>query len=210
MATMRPLLREEEIKLLAELKTPRDKLLFQFGCYTGFRIGELVSITIGQVWRSDHGVVHEVTIARRSMKGGKGSLRRRIFSRSVPLHSELRNAIGRYLKSRFGESEPDPTEMLFTSRKGGAIAPSHAWSIFQNAAAVLENSSRVGPHSLRKTFAQDIFRQTRDLVVTQRALGHSDIGTTISYLTPSRAAVDQAILGLAAVRVSSAPTVVAL
>ena len=50
MATARPLLPEEEIKLLAALDRRRDQVLFLFGRYTGFRITELLSIRAGDIW----------------------------------------------------------------------------------------------------------------------------------------------------------------
>jgi len=197
MAAMRPLTPLEEAQILAALKQPRDRLLFSFGGTTGFRVGELVSACVGQVWRAGRGVLDEITICRRCLKGGKSAFRRGVTSRSVPLHPQLKAAIGAYLQVRFG-SEPDPDAMLFPSRKGGgAITPGQAWWVLRAAAAGLANPARVGPHSLRKTNAADIFQKSEhNLVLTQRALGHASINTTISYLAPSQDAISQAILGL--------------
>ena len=39
----------------------------------------------------------------------------------------------------------------------------------------------IHPHSLRHTFATDLYRKTKNLRITQKALGHSNIATTEIY-----------------------------
>ena len=41
--------------------------------------------------------------------------------------------------------------------------------------------SKVSPHTLRHTFATDFYRETGDIRMTQKALGHSDLSTTMIY-----------------------------
>ena len=41
--------------------------------------------------------------------------------------------------------------------------------------------SKVSPHTLRHTFATDLYRDTKNLLLVQKALGHSDISTTEIY-----------------------------
>jgi integrase len=49
----------------------RDRLLLILGCATGYRIQELLSLTVGQVWDGAD-VVREITVARKDLKGGRG------------------------------------------------------------------------------------------------------------------------------------------
>ena len=42
-------------------------------------------------------------------------------------------------------------------------------------------SKDVHPHTLRHTFATDLYRQTKNLRLTQKALGHSQISSTMIY-----------------------------
>lgn len=39
----------------------------------------------------------------------------------------------------------------------------------------------VSPHTLRHTFATDLYRETKNIRLVQKALGHSDLSTTMIY-----------------------------
>ena len=78
----------------------RDRLLVILGCATGFRITELLSLTVGQLWDATKGeVTREISVARRKMKGGRGAHNRSIKSRRVPLSESVRVAVRDYLQS---------------------------------------------------------------------------------------------------------------
>jgi integrase len=50
-------------------------------------------------------------------------------------------------------------------------------------------------HSLRKTFAARVFeRSGRNLLLTQRALGHASVASTASYLATAEREVAEVIL----------------
>jgi site-specific recombinase XerD len=85
---------------------------------------------------------------------------------------------------------------LFPSRKGGrAISRVHAWEILQEAYDANNLTGQLGTHAMRKTFANRVYEKLgRDLVKTQRALGHKNINSTVSYLSFAEADVDEAIL----------------
>ena len=61
----------------------------------------------------------------------------------------------------------------------------------------LTGKEKVAWHSMIKTFAQNIYQRVGgDLVKTQKALGHKNINSTISYLTCQDDDVFQVIIGL--------------
>lgn len=42
-------------------------------------------------------------------------------------------------------------------------------------------NKRISPHTLRHTYATDLYRQTKDIRLVQKALGHADLSTTMIY-----------------------------
>src|SRR3954467_3669433 len=87
------------INHLATAGRTRDRLLVILGCATGFRITELLSLTVGQLWDGAKGeVTREISVVRRKMKGGRGAHNRSIKSRRVPLSEPVRVAVRDYLQ----------------------------------------------------------------------------------------------------------------
>jgi site-specific recombinase XerD len=56
-------------------------------------------------------------------------------------------------------------------------------------------TGKLGTHSMRKTFARRIHAKLgRDLMKTQKALGHARVTSTVSYLSFAEEEIDEAIL----------------
>jgi len=86
---------------------------------------------------------------------------------------------------------------VFRSRKGGnrPISKVQAWRILHEAVTTNEITGKVGTHAMRKTFANRVYHQlNRNLVKTQRAMGHRHINSTVAYLSFVEDEIDQAIL----------------
>jgi integrase len=169
----------------------RDRALFLLGVKSGFRISELLSLTVGDVWQ--HGqFVDRVAVKRQHMKG-------KIQGRSVILHPAAKAALAPWLMElqRLGLCTPDG--MLFPSRKG-VNRPLHrgqAWHILQQAYETNALTGMIGCHGMRKTFGQKVYEKTgRDLRATQHAMGHKSPASTAAYLAVDEQAVDAVILAL--------------
>ena len=94
MAGCKPLSPDDENHALRAMKkfSLRDQALVLVGLNTGFRIIELLSLEVGQVW--ENGAVRpRVTITRRKLKGGRGRRRKSIVSRSVPLNGAVADVL---------------------------------------------------------------------------------------------------------------------
>jgi site-specific recombinase XerD len=169
----------------------RDRALFLVGVKTGFRISELLSLTIGDVYQ--HGqVVARVTVKRAHMK-------RKVEGRTLVLHPDAQAAIQAWLSELTAAGALLPSRYLFASRKGvnRPICRETANQILHSAFVTNELSGKLGTHSMRKTFANNVYAKLgHDLVKTQRAMGHQNINSTVSYLSFCEDDIDQAILAI--------------
>jgi integrase len=169
----------------------RDKALFILGIKTGFRIAELLSLQVGDVWQ--HGrVVDRVTVQRRHMKN-------KTEGRTVPLHPDAKAALAAWLLVLREQPGVTAQTAVFRSRKGGhrPITPVQAWRILREACETNELTGKLGTHCMRKTFAQKVYYQLGyDLIRTKRALGHRNISNTERYLSFAEAEIHAAILAI--------------
>lgn len=164
--------------ILKSLPTQRDKTLLTVGYYTGFRISELLSITLEDV--SVQGVLKDsITVARKNMKG-KGR------SRTVALHAKVKEALSTYIQS-IGVVGPEYRLFDITRQTFD-----HA---LKQAALRSGITQVVSAHSLRKSFGQRVYERTgKDIYATQRALGHKSLHSTSYYLSVDSDLIDKAIL----------------
>ncbi len=79
--------------------------------------------------------------------------------------------------------EKDIKNYLFVTFKGTPVDSSYMRRVVKKYArdAGLSKSEDISPHTLRHTFATDLYEHTDNLRKVQKALGHSDISTTQIY-----------------------------
>jgi integrase len=167
----------------------RDKALFLLGVKSGFRISELLSLRIGDVYQQGR-VVDRVTVPRRHMK-------RKTEGRTVLLHPDAKAALATWLQVVRERTTATPALYVFRSRKGQnrPISRTHAWTILHAIYQSNGFTGALGTHAMRKTFANRVYDHlNHDLVKTQRALGHKNINSTVSYLSFRDEDIDAAIL----------------
>ncbi len=203
MAGKRPILETESPKVLAALEefSLRDAALVLAGMNTGFRITELLSLDVGQVWEAGK-VKPEVRVSRANLKNGQGPKRRSVRSRVVPLNAAATAALEKYLFARFGSGPADPKAPLFLSgRLKGRLSRWQANRIVHAvfAKAGLGPSENYGTHSLRKSFCRRIYLATgHDINLTRAAMGHASVFTTQQYLSVSDEEVQAAVRAIGA------------
>jgi len=162
----------------------RDTALFHLGLRTGFRISEILSLTVGDVYQNVQ-IVDEVYVARRNMK-------KKREGRRIKLHEEARSAISALVSSL---EVFYPASPLFQSQKGGALNRKSAWLMLRKAYAAAGLNGKLGTHSMRKTFAKRIYEKLgKDLLKTQKALDHASVTSTAAYLSFNQDDIDDAIL----------------
>jgi integrase len=181
----RPFSETEVLKIKSRLDKTRDLALFILGVKSGFRISELLSLKVSDVFQFGV-VVDRIIVARRHMK-------KQTKSRSVLLHPEAKEAVLKLIKA----DELKPHHYLFKSRKGAnsPMGRIQAWRILKKASRLEKLSGNIGTHSMRKTFADRMYdKLKRDLLRMQIALGHKSIQSTVDYLSFRQEDIDAAIL----------------
>ena len=184
------------MKALA-LRPLRDQVLIVLELNTGFRIAELLSLNLDQVW-GNSAIRASIRVARAKMKGGRSRRRRSVIGRVVPVNAAVAAILKKYLATRYPD-RPVPSHVpLFTSRLHRSRLS--RWSANRIVHQVLraagfDDQDGYGTHSLRKRFANKIYQETSfDLNLTRAIMGHSDIRTTIAYLSIDADAMASAVM----------------
>jgi integrase len=179
-------LTDTEIQAIKGVLSTRNQCLFILGCKTGFRISELLSLTVGDVYRNGQ-VLDRVRVAKRNVKG-------KTRSHELPIHPEAKQAIQAWVVTM---PVTDPAAPLFPSRIGTkAITRYMAHKLLKEAYAKAGvTGGTLATHCLRKSFAKRIYEKLDyDLFATRDALNHRSIEDTVKYLQPDKARIDAAIL----------------
>ena len=167
----------------------RDRALFLLGIFTGFRITELLSLRLQDVFQHQQ-VLARVTVPRRHMKG-------KVASRSVPVHPIAQLALAAWIAQMPRLFAVTAESFVFRSREGGntPISRMHAHRLLRDAFDSCEMTGNLGTHSMRKTFAKRVHRRLgKDLAKTKEALGQKSITATLHYMHFLDDEIDQAIL----------------
>lgn len=210
MASRRSLSDREIKRLRASFHklSERNRCYIEVALQTGYRVSELLSLQVGEVWDHETGSVRsQVTVERRHMKGGKGARKRSACARTVELNDRAQMAIMRYIQHRTrknGDEPPPPNEPLFVN--AGTGKPITRWTVNQDVISALKVAGvkdllRIGTHTLRKSFARRLYHELKgDIVSTSAAPGHRHLTTTQHYIEPNHSRVAYALRRLGRVR----------
>ena len=145
----------------------RNKALVSVMLYAGLRASEALTLKVRDItWTGDEaGKVH--------VKEGKGKKDRILYLNAPSL--EL-------LKLWRNRRYDHTSKLLFTTRDGTLLATRWLRKMVATYAGRACIEKRVHPHTLRHTFATNLYRSSgHNLRVVQLALGHSSIQTTEIY-----------------------------
>ena len=70
---------------------------------------------------------------------------------------------------------------MFTTLKGRPLGHRYVQRMVKRCAAKAGIDKIISPHTLRHTFATDLYRETSKIRLVQKVLGHSDLSTTMIY-----------------------------
>jgi len=161
---------EEVVKLLKKpnIRYPsslRNKAIMAIMLYAGLRVSEVVNLKPGDI-KIGRGKLRVV-----SGKGGK--------DRDLYINDYLS-----MLLTRWRDIRPK-SDYFFSTLKGKRLIPRYIQSMVKRYSMKAGITKNVSPHTLRHTYATQLYRETKDIESLRKILGHEDINTTTIYITLS-------------------------
>ncbi len=144
----------------------RDKLVIEILFGTGMRLAELVGLK-------------ETDID--NYEGTVKVLGKRNKQRIIPLNSELRLLLAKYLELKKSEDFDNKSLTLIVTNKGTDIYPKLIYLIVQKYLSYISTQSKRSPHVLRHTFATSLLNKGADLNAIKELLGHANLSATQIY-----------------------------
>ena len=145
----------------------RDYAIIQVMLQTGIRVGELTRLQLSDLsFSEDRGILRIQ---------GRGDCE----DREIPLNNSVRKAVGAYLEERSTASN----DHLFLSTKGDPLSVRSVQRLV-NTHAQAASLEKVSTHTLRQTCGQYMLRDTGDLALVAKLLGHKRLETAIKYVLP--------------------------
>jgi len=144
----------------------RNKVLIELMLDTGLRLAEATSLR----WKDVN-----LTSGKLMVRQGKGAKDRTLWI------GENRLEALRDWKERQVEWLGERADYVFTTRKGGQLSHRYVQKMVKDYSEKAGIEKNVHPHTLRHSFATDLYRETGKIRLVQKALGHSDLSTTMIY-----------------------------
>ncbi len=153
----------------------RNKTIFLMGLYTGFRISELLSLKIKDVF-SFNKISDYCSLQKKNTK-------KKVAGRITKLNDKAKTILQNYFEYyRLDLKDPDDA-LFFSSRDGRKLCSRRFQDVLAQCFHNLELNGKLGTHSLRKTFAKRVYDGVDgSLLELKQALGHSNIDSTAKYV----------------------------
>ncbi|MEG2684628.1 MAG: tyrosine-type recombinase/integrase [Erysipelotrichaceae bacterium] len=181
MAKTYPITTKDEItkiESLLELTSPMAYTMWILGSTTGYRISDLSELTVNDVKGSRLSLVEKKT--------------KKV--RTVPVAPKLKRTLNKWI-AKMGLSDND---FLFPSSKkiGSALSIRRFQQIFKKVSEIVATSYKFSTHSMRKTFAYNLYKATNNIALVMESLNHSSQEITLKYLCANEIEGDIAIMSL--------------
>ncbi len=147
----------------------RNKVLIEFILDTGLRRSEVSHLQ----WRHIN-----LNTGKLMVKNGKGGKDRVLWINEDVLDG-LRE--WRERQSTIVESPVYVFTSISKGTKGNKISERYLHDLIRRLARKAGIDKTISPHTLRHTFATDLYRESKNIRLVQKALGHSSIQTTQIY-----------------------------
>lgn len=151
----------------------RNRVMFLTGLWSGMRVGEIASLTVGDVRNVDLSVKAEIRLSAQQTKGRQ--------PRTVFLPQKLRDELQAYLDLRGAVPAAHPL-FITAGRKAFSanVMAQHFHYMFKRAGI-----SGASSHSLRRSFLTGLAAKGIGVRVLASLAGHRSIQVTMRYLDAS-------------------------
>jgi integrase/recombinase XerD len=151
----------------------RNRLMFLTGLWSGVRVGEIASLSVGDVRNADGSVKAEIRLTAQQTKGRQ--------PRTVYLPQKLRDALQEYLDLRSTCPASHPL-FITAGRKAftANVMSQHFFWLFKRAGIAGASS-----HSMRRTFLTSLASKGISIRVLASLAGHRSVQVTMKYLDAS-------------------------
>jgi integrase/recombinase XerC len=144
----------------------RDKLIIEMLFGTGMRLAELLGLKDQDI--NDY-------------EGTVKVLGKRNKERIIPINTELRILLGKYLELKKNQNFHNNSLTLIVTTKGADAYPKLIYLIVQKYLSNISTQSKRSPHVLRHTFATSLLNNGADLNSIKELLGHANLSATQIY-----------------------------
>ena len=162
---------EEQAALLAQPNPryptgERNRLMLSLMLNTGLRLSEVT----GLQWRD-----LDLNTGKLFVRQGKGAKDRVLWVGETDV-----NLLRRW-RQRQADEINSPCHYVFSTLEGKRVSNRYVQQMVARVAVKAGLPKHVHPHTLRHTFATDLYRATGKILLVQKALGHADVSTTMLY-----------------------------
>ena len=161
---------DEQEKLLNQfnlryITSQRNKTMIHLLLNTGLRLSEMTNLK----WNDIDLMTGQVKVVE-----GKG-----LKDRILWLDEETLTMLGKWKQRQF--KEWGRSDLVFTTRTLHSLDGKAVRSMIKTYSDKAGIKKHITTHSLRHTFASDLLRDTKNIRIVQKALGHADISSTQIY-----------------------------
>jgi integrase/recombinase XerD len=168
----------QEIQQVLDYITPRsyamrNRVMFLTGLYSGMRVGEIASLTVGDVRNADGSVRAEIRLTAEQTKGR--------HPRTVFLPQKLQDELQTYLDLRGMVPATNPLFITAGRKRFSAnVMAQHFHYLFKRVGIAGASS-----HSLRRSFLTSLASKGISVRVLADLAGHRNLQVTMRYLDAS-------------------------
>ncbi len=144
----------------------RNRLMLTLMLNTGLRLSETTGLRWSEI---------DLNSGKVMVRQGKGGKDRTLWAGEHDL------GFLRHWRERQAEVVPNAPAHIFTTLDGSPVSNRYVQEMVNRYATKAGIDKDVHPHMLRHTFATDLYRETTNIRLTQKALGHANLSTTQIY-----------------------------